>query len=93
MIAIVPIEGFVNPLSGLYSIDFDSDGVYELLSYQRISGRFATDALGYVQTILKWNNRKFDLFDQYVAITGKNCPSGFLKSLKLYRRKYIYNLI
>lgn len=65
-----PIEGFVNPLSGIYPIDFDSNGVYELLAYQRISGRFAADALGYVQTILKWNTRKFTLSNQYVAIFG-----------------------
>nr|WP_246503554.1 VCBS repeat-containing protein [Clostridium polyendosporum] len=65
-----PIEGFVSPLSGLYPIDFNSDGVYELLTYQRISGRFAADALGYVQTILKWNSIKFALDNQYVAIFG-----------------------
>ena len=65
-----PIEGFVSPLSGLYPIDFDSDGVYELLTFQRISGRYAADALGYIQTILKWNNRNFALVNQYVAIFG-----------------------
>ncbi|ABR49120.1 conserved hypothetical protein [Alkaliphilus metalliredigens QYMF] len=65
-----PIEGFVNPLSGLYPVVFDSDGVYELLAYQRISGRFAADALGYVLTTLKWNGRKFALVNQSVAIGG-----------------------
>ncbi|MFZ5945418.1 MAG: VCBS repeat-containing protein [Bacillota bacterium] len=65
-----PIEGFVNPLSGLYPIDFDSNGVYELLAYQRISGRYAADALGYLQTTLKWNGRKFALENQYAAIFG-----------------------
>jgi len=65
-----PIEGFVSPLSGLYPIDFDANGVFELLTYQRISGRFAADALGYVQTILKWNNRNFALINQYIAILG-----------------------
>ncbi|MCC5910592.1 MAG: VCBS repeat-containing protein [Clostridiaceae bacterium] len=65
-----PIKGFVNPLSGLYPIDFDSDGVYELLAYQRISGRFAADALGYVLTTLKWDGRKFALVNQSVAIWG-----------------------
>lgn len=65
-----PIEGFVSPLSGLYPIDFDSDGVYELLAYQRISGRYAADALGYVQTVLKWDGKKFALSNQYVAIFG-----------------------
>jgi hypothetical protein len=65
-----PIEGFVSPLSGLYPIDFNSDGVYELLAYQRISGRFAADALGYVQTILKWKGRKIAFNDQNVAVFG-----------------------
>lgn len=65
-----PIEGFVNPLSGLYPIDFDSNGVYELLAYQRVSGRFAADALGYLLTTLKWNGNKFDLVNQSLAILG-----------------------
>ena len=65
-----PIEGFVSPLSGLYPVDYDSDGVYELLAYQRISGQYAADALGYVQTIMKWNHLHFTLVDQFVAILG-----------------------
>ncbi|MEW9123120.1 MAG: VCBS repeat-containing protein [Thermotaleaceae bacterium] len=65
-----PLEGFVSPLSGLYPIDFDGNGIYELLAYQRISGRFAADALGYLQTSLNWNSRKFTLRTQYVAIFG-----------------------
>lgn len=67
-----PIEGFVSPLSGLYPVDFDYDGIYELLAYQRISGRYAADALGYLQTTLKWNTTKFNLFNQYVAVFGTN---------------------
>lgn len=63
-----PIEGFVNPLSGLYPVDFDSDGVYELLAYQRVSGRYAADALGYLLTTLKWNGRSFAVIDQSLAI-------------------------
>jgi hypothetical protein len=34
-----PIEGWVNPLSGLYPVDFNRDGTYELEAYQRIAGR------------------------------------------------------
>lgn len=66
-----PIEGFVDPLSGLYPIDFDSDGVYELLAYQQISGRYHADSLGYIQSSLQWNGRKFEIFNQYVAINGQ----------------------
>jgi len=65
-----PIEGWVDPLSGLYPIDFDGNGIYELLGYQSIAGRYHADALGYVQSILKWNGNKFYLMDQYVAVFG-----------------------
>ncbi|QNU67465.1 VCBS repeat-containing protein [Ruminiclostridium herbifermentans] len=65
-----PIEGWVDPLSGLYPVDFDGNGIYELLGYQRISGQYHADSLGYVQSVLKWNGRKFYLMDQYVAIFG-----------------------
>ncbi len=65
-----PIEGFVNPISGLYPVDFDANGVYELLIYQKIAGRYNADSLGYVQTILKWDNNKFVMIGQYVAIFG-----------------------
>lgn len=65
-----PIEGFVNPISGLYPIDFDSNGVYELLAYQKIAGRYNADAIGYVQNALKWNSSIFVLNNQNVAIFG-----------------------
>lgn len=63
-----PIEGFVNPLSGLYPIDFDSDGTYELLAYQKVAGRYNADSLGYIQTVLKWDKDRFVMSDQYLAI-------------------------
>jgi hypothetical protein len=65
-----PISGFVNPLSGLYPIDFDSNKVYELLAYQKIAGRYNADSIGYVQNILKWMNNMFTLDNQDVAIFG-----------------------
>jgi hypothetical protein len=65
-----PIVGWVDPLSGLYPIDFDGNGIYELLGYQSISGRYHADSLGYVQSVLKWNGKKFYLMDQYIAIFG-----------------------
>ena len=65
-----PIEGWVNPISGLYPIDFDSNGIYELLAYQRIAGRYNADSLGYVLTTLKWDKNQFMMSDQYVAIFG-----------------------
>jgi hypothetical protein len=64
-----PIEGFVNPVSGLYPVDFNRDGVYELLAYQKIAGRYNADALGYIQNQLDWD-KEFVLQNQYVAIFG-----------------------
>jgi len=65
-----PINGFVNPLSGLYPVDFDSNKVYELLAYQKIAGRYNADSLGYVMNTLKWKKNMFTLDNQYVAIFG-----------------------
>lgn len=66
-----PIVGFVNPLSGLYPVDFDSNMVYELLAYQKIAGRYNADSLGYVLNTLKWKGNMFVLDNQYVAIYGE----------------------
>ncbi|MCA1031161.1 VCBS repeat-containing protein [Bacillus timonensis] len=65
-----PIEGFVNPLSGLYPVDYDHNQVYELLAYQKIAGRYNADSLGYVLNTLKWNGKRFVLHNQNVAIFG-----------------------
>lgn len=64
------IEGWVDPLSGLYPVDLDGNGIYELLGYQSIAGRYHADSLGYVQSVLKWNGKKFYLMDQFVAVFG-----------------------
>ena len=65
-----PIEGFVNPISGLYPVDFDSNKVYELLAYQKIAGRYNADSLGYILNTLKWEESMFVLDNQNVAIFG-----------------------
>jgi len=65
-----PINGWVNPLSGLYPIDFNRDKIYELEAYQRIAGRYNADSLGSVQTVLKWNGQEFVPDRQTVAIFG-----------------------
>lgn len=65
-----PITGFVNPLSGLYPVDFDANGVYELLAYQKIAGRYNADSLGYFLNTLSWENNRFVLQQQFVAIYG-----------------------
>ncbi|MCT4604548.1 MAG: VCBS repeat-containing protein [Marinisporobacter sp.] len=66
-----PIDGWVNPLGGLYPIDFQGDGTYELYAEQRIAGRYNADGLGYVQTSLKWDGEKFIDFFQTVGIFGE----------------------
>lgn len=65
-----PISGFVNPISGLYPVDFDYNGVYELLIFQKVAGRYNADAIGYIQNILIWENNMFTLRNQFVAIFG-----------------------
>lgn len=65
-----PIEGFINPISGLYPVDLDSDGVYELQAFQKIAGQYNADSLGYVQSYLEWDGHRFVLSNQYVAIFG-----------------------
>ncbi|MED4229466.1 hypothetical protein [Neobacillus cucumis] len=65
-----PINGWVNPLSGIYPIDFNRDNLYELQAYQRIAGRYNADSLGTVQTVLKWNGQEFAPERQIVAIFG-----------------------
>jgi hypothetical protein len=65
-----PIQGFVNPISGLYPVDFDANKVYELLAYQKIAGRYNADSLGYILNTLKWKDNSFGLYNQNVAIFG-----------------------
>ncbi|QTD43209.1 VCBS repeat-containing protein [Sporosarcina sp. Te-1] len=66
----MPISGWVDPISGLYPIDFDGNGVYELYAFQKIAGRYHADGLGYIQNTLKWNGQQFVLQDQTLAIYG-----------------------
>lgn len=65
-----PIRGWVNPLGGLYPIDFQRDGSFELYALQRIAGRYNADRLGYVQTSLEWKDGQFTPFFQTVGILG-----------------------
>ncbi|WP_438351591.1 VCBS repeat-containing protein [Paenibacillus sp. FA6] len=65
-----PIEGWVDPLSGLYPVDFDRDGVYELMAFQGVSGLYHADRFGYVENNLKWQNNGWTLQNQWFAIYG-----------------------
>ncbi len=65
-----PIEGWVNPLGGLYPVDFQRDGVYGLYASQGIAGRYNADGLGYTHTSLDWDGEDFAPFFQTVGILG-----------------------
>ncbi|MFJ5766997.1 hypothetical protein ACIP9C_16725 [Lysinibacillus sp. NPDC093210] len=67
-----PIEGWVDPISGLYPVDYAREGTYQLLAYQEIAGRYHADGLGYVENILKWNGREFVVDRQSVSIFGED---------------------
>ncbi|MGI8316988.1 VCBS repeat-containing protein [Halobacillus mangrovi] len=67
---ITPINGWVDPISGLYPVDFDANKLYELLVYQQIAGKYHADSLGYIQNRLKWNGYMFALDYQDLAIFG-----------------------
>lgn len=66
-----PIEGWVSPLSGLYPVDFERDGIFELDAYQNIAGRYSADGLGWMMNVLKWNGREFVTDRQSIAIFGE----------------------
>ena len=66
-----PIEGWVDPVSGLYPIDLARDEKYNLLSMQSIAGRYHADGLGYVENLLYWDGHKFHIDRQTVAIYGE----------------------
>ncbi|USK30875.1 VCBS repeat-containing protein [Bacillus sp. CMF21] len=67
-----PVEGWVAPLSGLYPVDFERDGMYELDTYQNIAGRYSADGLGYMMNVLKWDGLKFVTNRQSIAIFGED---------------------
>lgn len=64
------IDGFVNPISSLFPVDTDHNGVYEILAFQKIAGLYNADSIGYIENFLKWENGEFVLFNQYVGING-----------------------
>jgi hypothetical protein len=65
-----PIQGWVDPASGIYPIDLTGDGKYSLLTMEKIAGRYHADGLGYVENVLNWNGREFEAVSQHVAING-----------------------
>ncbi|OMP67175.1 spore coat protein [Domibacillus epiphyticus] len=70
-----PIKGWVAPLSGVYPVDFERDGIYELHTFQNIAGKYSADRLGYMENVLKWNGKEFASDRQSVAIFGEDIHS------------------
>lgn len=66
-----PIEGWVDPIGGLYPIDLARNGKYDLLAMQKIAGRYHADGLGYVENLVIWNGQNFEINRQTVAIYGE----------------------
>ena len=67
---IEPVNGSYNGVSGFYPVDMERDGVYEIQAYQRITGLYNADSLGYVINTLQWDGRKFGIWQQWLAIFG-----------------------
>ncbi|GIP21698.1 VCBS repeat-containing protein [Paenibacillus sp. J22TS3] len=65
-----PVQGFTDPLSGLYPIDLDRDGTYELMALQGVSGLYHADRFGYMTNLLKWNKGTWELVQQWFAFLG-----------------------
>jgi hypothetical protein len=65
-----PIEGYVNPLSGVYPIDYNGDGIYELFALRRVIGLYNADSLGTVQTSFKWKEIEFKSWFEYLSVYG-----------------------
>lgn len=63
-----PVEGSVLGVDEVFPVDVEGDKVYELLTTQRIIGRYNADSLGYVETFLRWNGEEFQPFNQWVAV-------------------------
>lgn len=53
------VEPWMNAFSKVEAIDYDCDGVYELRGYQRIVGTCNADTISYVESVLKFENNKW----------------------------------
>lgn len=70
-----PNEGSVNPIRGLYPVDFTRDGTYELVVSQEIASQHFSEPLGYVNNILKWNGQEFITYRQCITLLGEDLAS------------------
>lgn len=54
------VKPWIYPFSKVEPIDYDCDGLYELHAYQRIVGGWNADTISYVESILKFENNKWN---------------------------------
>lgn len=64
------IEGMADGVSGFIPVDRLRTGAYEIQAYQRISGLYHADGLGYIINTLQWDGEKFAIVQQWLAIFG-----------------------
>jgi len=57
-------------ISGFYPVDMTKNGVYDIQTYQRISGLYHADALGYMINTIQWDGNKFVISQQWFAMFG-----------------------
>ncbi|WP_237690558.1 VCBS repeat-containing protein [Paenibacillus caui] len=65
-----PVQGFVDPVSGLYPVDTDRDGKYSLMAFQGVSGLYHADRFGYIVSLLDWTGGGWKLTEQWFSING-----------------------
>lgn len=68
------IQGWADGVSGFYPVDIDRNGVYEVRTYQQLSGLYHADSLGYMVNTLRWDGHKFAILQQWLAIFGTSQP-------------------
>ncbi|MBM7854023.1 hypothetical protein JOC37_000395 [Desulfohalotomaculum tongense] len=54
------LKPWINPFSKLEAIEYDGDGTFELRGYQKIAGSCNADTISYVESILKFENNKWN---------------------------------
>lgn len=67
-----PIQGMADGVSGFYPVDMTGSGVYNIQTYQRISGLYHADAFGYVINTLGWDGNNIVIEQQWFALFGEN---------------------
>ncbi|SHK39127.1 hypothetical protein [Tepidibacter formicigenes] len=66
------VKPWIDSFSKLEAIDYDGDGTFELRGYQKIAGAYHADTISYVESILKFENNKWNTKDvQYTTFLVK----------------------